>query len=194
MSVLKIDSSAKSQHSNSRVLTQYLVERLAKTTTVTRDLAASNFPSLSAQDLISLHSGEQLSRESLQQHQKISADLIAELKTADTLVFGVPMYNFSVPAVLKQWIDYIVKAGITFTYGANGPEGLSGVKRAYIVTSTGGTPVGSKMDFASGYVEQICKFIGIEEIYHIDASGSKGSSEAIINDGKQQIDRLLGAL
>ncbi|WP_439134870.1 FMN-dependent NADH-azoreductase [Pseudomaricurvus sp.] len=191
MTVLKIDSSARLEGSNSRQLTDYLVEQLADSEVVVRDLVRQPLPLVSAEDLMGVHGSSDDQRESLQQHLALSETLIAELKEADTLVLGVSMYNFGIPAVLKQWIDYVCRAGVTFRYGANGPEGLTGIKRAYIVTATGGTPVGSPMDFASGYLEWVCKFLGVEEITHIDASGSKGTPEQVIAGGQQQIDQAL---
>ena len=193
MSVLKIDSSARGVQSNSRVLTQYLVDSLGGQV-IERDLARSPLPSIGAEDLIDLHGGSEDPRPSLQQQLAVSDKLIAELMTAETLVVGVPIYNFGVPASVKQWVDYICRAGITFRYGENGPEGLSGVKRAFIVTSSGGVPIGSEMDFASGYMEQICRFVGINSIIHIDASGSKRAPEKVITQGKQQIDEALRKL
>jgi len=190
MTVLRIDSSARFEASNSRTLTQYLVEQLDGPVEE-RDLAREILPVISAADLIDLHASADNERESLQQHLALSNTLISELMAADELVIGLPIYNFGVPSVLKQWIDYICRAGITFKYGENGPVGLTGIKRAFIVTSSGGVSIGSKMDFASGHVEQICRFIGAEEVIHIDASGSKGAPELIISKGKEQIDKLL---
>jgi len=190
MSVLKIDASARLEGSNSRILTQYLVERLGGAL-VERDLAQQPLPMICAEDLIDLHASSSNSRESLQQHLALSNRLIAELMVADDVVFGVPIYNFSVPSALKQWIDYICRAGVTFKYTENGPMGLTGVKRAFIVTSSGGVPIGSEMDYASRYLEHICRFIGIGEVIHIDASGSKGTPELVIAQGKLQIDRAL---
>lgn len=190
MTTLKIDTSARLNDSNTRQITEYLTTRLGEKV-IDRDLVSRPLPLVSAEDLMGVHASSTDNRESLQQHLALSDELIAELKSADTLVFGVPMYNFSIPSVLKQWIDYVCRAGETFRYSASGPVGLSGVKRAYIVTATGGTPVGSSMDFASGYLEQICKFIGVEEIYHIDASGSKGDPETIVRLAKSQVDQLL---
>ena len=198
MSILKIDSSARLNDSNSRVLTEYLVNCLVANknsndhTVVNRDLLKEPLPAISAEDLMDLHNGQKHERASLQQHILLAAQLIKEVKSADTLVFGVPIYNFTVPTVLKQWIDYIVQAGATFQYGANGAEGLSGVKKAYIITASGGTPIGSPIDFASTYLEAICKFIGVEEVYQIDASGSKGTPEVVVAQAKQQIDEILG--
>ena len=198
MSILRIDSSARIEGSNSRTLTQYLVDCLselgknkAQPEIVVRDLAQQLLPEIDAEDLIDLHASADKKRESLQLHMDLSKALIDELMAADDLVFGVPIYNFSVPAVLKHWIDYICRAGITFKYGKNGPVGLSGVKRAFIVTSSGGVPVGSDMDYASRYLEHICRFIGVEQVIHIDASGSKGTPELVIAQGKQQIDDAL---
>jgi FMN-dependent NADH-azoreductase len=193
MTILKVDSSARFSNSNSRVLTQYLIENIDKPF-INRDLAANGFPALSAEDLMDMHNKKELDRESLLQHQAISKELLNEIKNVDTLIFGIPIYNFTIPAVLKQWVDYIVRSGITFKYGAQGPEGLSGIKRAFIVTTSGGTTIGGRMDFASPYIEHICKFIGVEDIYHIKADGSKGSSDEIISDGKLQIDNLLAAI
>jgi len=190
MTTLKIDTSARLHDSNTRQITEYLSNRLGESV-IERDLVKSPLPLVSAEDLMGVHGSSSDNRESLRNNLALSDELISELKSADTLVFGVPMYNFSIPSVLKQWIDYVCRAGETFRYSSTGPEGLSGIKRAYIVTATGGTPVGGSMDFASGYMELICKFIGVEEIYHIDASGSKGDPETIVNSAKAQIDQLL---
>lgn len=207
MSVLRIDSSARIDGSNSRVLTQYLVEQLTAgneagntefgsqdyINVVQRDVAQQLLPQINAQDLVDLHGSNISERESLQQHISLSNELVTELMAADDLVIGAPIYNFSVPAVLKQWIDYVCRAGVTFKYGDNGPVGLTGIKRAFIVTAAGGVPVGSSMDFASGYLEQVCRFIGVEEVIHIDASGSKREPDLIVSQGKRQIDDALAA-
>jgi FMN-dependent NADH-azoreductase len=67
------------------------------------------------------------------------------------------------------------------------------IKRAFIITASGGTPIGSDMDFVSGYLAKICSFIGVKKVLHIDASGSKGTPEQIIESGKQQVDVLLSS-
>ena len=104
------------------------------------------------------------------------------------------MYNFGIPASLKQWIDAVCRAGVSFKYTEQGPVGLLGVKRAFVITASGGTPIGGEADFASRYLEHICRFIGIDEVLHIDASGSKGTPEQIIDHGKHQVDALLNGL
>ena len=192
MSILHINSSARQDHSNTRIIGQYLVESLAETV-VSRDLAQQPLPSISAKDLIAVHGSLDGERESLQTQLALSEQLIDELRNADTLVIGAPMYNFGIPASLKQWIDAICRAGVSFKYTEQGPVGLLGVKRAFIIAASGGTPIGSDMDFASRYLEHICRFIGIDEVCHIDASGSKGTPEQVIARAKQQIDALLTA-
>jgi FMN-dependent NADH-azoreductase len=190
MSVLNIIASARTEQSNSRILSQYLIDSLGEPV-VEHDLGQQPLPAISAEDLIDLHASADKPRDSLQLHLALSNRLISELKAADTLVLATPVYNFGIPAELKRWVDYICRAGITFKYGESGPVGLSGVKRAFIITAAGGVTIGSDMDFASRYLELICGFIGVEEVIHIAASGSKGSPAVVIAEGKQQIDQAL---
>ena len=190
MTVLHINSSAKLSHSNTRIIGQYLLDALGQPV-VSRDLAQQPLPPISAEDLVAVHGSSDSERASLQTQLTLSEQLIDELKNADTLVLGAPMYNFGIPATLKQWIDSICRAGVSFNYTKQGPVGLLDVKRAYIITATGGTPIGSEMDFASRYLEHICKFIGVADVFHIDASGSKGTPEQVIAQGKQQVDVLM---
>jgi FMN-dependent NADH-azoreductase len=190
MTVLHINSSARLEHSNTRIIGQYLVEALGEPV-VSRDLAQQALPPISAEDLIAVHGSSKNLRASLQSQLTLSDQLIAELRGSDTLVLGAPMYNFGIPASLKQWIDAICRAGVSFKYTAQGPVGLLNVRRAFIITATGGVPVGSKMDFSSPYLEHICRFLGVAEVFHIDASGSKGTPEYVIAQCKQQVDALI---
>lgn len=190
--VLHIDSSARLHGSNTRLLGHYLVEQMGQPV-VHRDLALHPLPAVSAEDLLGVHGSSDAQRASLQQQLALSDALIEELRAADTLVIAAPMYNFGIPAVLKQWIDAICRAGVSFTYTAQGPVGLLGVQRAVIITSTGGTALGSDADFASRYLAHICRFIGIEHIHVIDAGGSKRTQDEVVERGKRQIDALLGS-
>ena len=193
MTVLHINSSARLNDSNTRIIGKYLVDALGEPV-IGRDLAQQPLPAISAEDLVAVHGSSDSQRDSLQSQLDLSAQLIDELKDADTLVLAAPMYNFGIPASLKQWIDAICRAGVSFKYTEKGPVGLLGIKRAFIITASGGTPVGSEMDFSSRYLEHICKFIGITEVYHIDASGSKGTPDQVIAQGKQQVDGLISTL
>ena len=100
------------------------------------------------------------------------------------------MYNFGIPASLKQWIDAICRAGVSFKYTEQGPVGLLEIKRAFIITA-GGTPIGSEMDFASRYLEHICRFIGTSEVFLYRCQWLKGSPEQVIAQGKEQVDALI---
>ena len=193
MTVLHINSSARLKQSSTRIIGQYLVDALAEPV-VSRDLAQQPLPPISAEDLVAVHGSLDSERTSLRTQLALSQRLIEELKNADTLVIGAPMYNFGIPASLKQWIDAVCRAGVSFKYTEQGPVGLLGVKRAFVITASGGTPIGGEADFASRYLEHICRFIGIDEVLHIDASGSKGTPEQIIDHGKHQVDALLNGL
>ena len=190
MTVLKINSSARMQGSNSRIITDYLVDKLGQPV-IERDLVKNPLPPMTPEDLVGVHGSLSDDRPSLHRHLAISNELISELQQADTLVLGVAMYNFGVPAYLKQWVDYVCRAGISFRYTENGPVGLTAVKRVFIVTASGGTPIGCEMDFASRYLESICRFLGAESVIHIDAGGSKRTPEAVIEAAKKSIDSLL---
>lgn len=199
MSILLLNSSARLEASNSRAVADYLVEKLIEKEgsdydgrILHRDLVKQPLPPITAEDLVGVHGSlEEGASNSLMEHLKVSEELIGELKQVDTIVFAVSMYNFSVPSYLKQWIDYVCRAGVTFRYGENGPEGLTGVKRAFIVTASGGTTIGGVGDFASTYVEHICRFLGIDEIYQIDASGSKRKPEEVITNAKALVDGVV---
>lgn len=194
MSILRIDTSARTENANTRAVASYLLERLTaarKTAVTQRDLARQPIPAISAEDLIDLHGSNAADRESLQRHLALSTELIAELKAADTLVIGAPMYNFGIPATLKQWLDFICRAGETFRYTENGPQGLTGIKHAYVVVASGGTAIGSEMDFVSDYMRAVLGFIGVKQVHIIEAAGSKRTPDKVIADARQQIDTLL---
>ena len=191
MNILHIDSSPRTSTSISRQLSSYLVQSLAGDQVQYLDLGQQPLPPLAGADLIAIHGSTGQGTADLDTHQQLSNTLIEQLKWADTLVLGTPMHNFSTPAVLKRWIDYVARAGITFRYTENGPEGLTGIRNAYIVIATGGAPIGSAMDHLSGYLRTICGFIGVENTHIIDASGSQRDPDAILSRARGDIDQLL---
>jgi FMN-dependent NADH-azoreductase len=91
------------------------------------------------------------------------------LREADAVVLTAPIYNFSIPSTLKAWIDHVCRAGLTFHYTENGPQGLLEDRPAYLAMASGGVPFGSAADFASGYLKQVFRFIGIEDVRLIGA-------------------------
>ncbi len=97
--------------------------------------------------------------------------LVEELKAADVLVIGAPMYNFSVPTQLKSWFDHVARAGVTFRYTAAGPEGLLEGKRAVLVTTRGGRHQGRPEDHVVPYVRTMLAFIGITALEVVYAEG-----------------------
>ena len=103
--------------------------------------------------------------------------LVAELAAADIVVIGAPIYNFSIPAALKAWIDMIARARLTFRYTPDGPRGLLTGKKAFIVVASGGVPVGSPLDFATPYLKHVLGFVGIDDVEVIaaDQLNSNGS-------------------
>lgn len=191
MATLVLDCSARNQNSISRELTGALSELLPGRT-IYRDLGADAFPPFSGADLMALHGKLPVDRSSLAAHSALSEQLILEVRQASHLVVGMPIYNFSVPASLKQWIDYVLQPGVTFRYESGRPEGLcDNISAAFLVVASGGTVVGGPTDFASQYFEWICHFIGIKQVHRIDAGGSKRTREEIIQNGISQIDQLL---
>lgn len=191
MSLLKIVASARSEGSLSRLITDELVVALQPKAVITRDLAQDGFPVMTAEDLMAMFANADDARASLQSHLQTSALLIEELMAAETLVLGTPMYNFGVPVVVKQWVDYICRHGKTFQYTRTGPEGLTKLKQVYLVTASGGTQIGGENDFASRYLEQVLRFIGAQHVQHIAVSGSKGRPEMVLADARAQIKALL---
>lgn len=175
--VLHIDASARTQNSITRELSAKVVDRLSPETVVRRDLVQP-LPLIS-ETWVNANFTPADDRDAVQRDVlSLSDTLVQELQDADTIVIGVPIYNFSVPAVLKAWIDQVARAGVTFQYTENGPKGLLEGKRAIIVVASGGTPVGSEIDFATGYLQHVLGFIGIHDIELVKADRTAVDLEA----------------
>jgi len=120
-----------------------------------------------------------------------SDELIAELQSADSIVISTPMYNFSIPAALKAWIDQVARAGVTFRYSPDGPEGLLEDKPVYLIMASGGVPFGSSVDFASGYLRHVLGFIGLHDVRFIGAEATNRDPES---SKKRALEQLSSAL
>jgi len=188
MTVLHIDSSARYEGSVSRQLTAQIAQKLGGEI-IYRDVAkplphvteawiGANFTPVDARDAAQT---EVLS---------LSDELVDEIEAADVLVIGAPIYNFGVPAALKAWIDMVARAGRTFRYTENGPVGLMTGKRAIIVLASGGTKVGSDIDFASDYMRHIMGFIGITDVSFVTADQLMMAGEDALATAQSQIDAL----
>ena len=187
--VLNIQASARHDGSVTRQLSDKILTEIAADQTITRDLA-TGLPLLDAAWLAAnftlADDRTDVQRETL----ALSDTLITEIKQADTIVIGSPVYNFSVPAVLKAWVDQIARVGVTFKYTPNGPVGLLSGKRVIIVIASGGTPVGSDIDFASGYLKHIMGFIGITDVTIIAADALGNDADAKIAAANDDIKQL----
>lgn len=101
----------------------------------------------------------------------LSEELIDELLTATEIVIVAPMYNLGVPAALKAYIDQVIRAGRTFRFTDAGPEGLVALQRAWVVTCSGGVPIGGPLDFNTSYLKALFGFIGVSDVRVVEPDG-----------------------
>jgi FMN-dependent NADH-azoreductase len=138
--ILVLNSSVSGDTSVSRILVEDAVSRLLETepgaTVVQRDLGAAPIPHLTTTNLAGVRGVPATDAELAA--RALSDQLLAELRAADTIVIGAPMYNFSIPTGLRSWFDYVLRAGETFSYSEAGPRGLLGGKRVIVIESRGG--------------------------------------------------------
>lgn len=173
MNILHLDAGLFGDHSVSRIVSQAIVDQLLTAhpgaRVVRRDLADSAPAHLTGAVLAT--PAEQATG-AVQAEQALSAELIAELLAADTIVIGAPMYNFSIPTQLKAWFDRVLKAGVTFRYTDKGPVGLAGGRSVIVASSRGGTYGDhSPMDFQEPYLKTLLGFIGLTDVAVIRAEG-----------------------
>lgn len=187
MHVLLIQSSVRGDASVSRRLAAHVADRLGGAT-VTRDVSGG-LPLIDAAWTAANLTPKAERTEAQAQALALSDSLIAELRAADVVVIGAPVYNFSIPAGLKTWIDLIARAGETFRYTETGPEGLLRGKRAIVVASSGGTPFGSEIDFNTRYLRHLLGFIGIAQVEVVGAE-RQNADDAALAKAEQAVARL----
>ncbi|MFA7386146.1 MAG: NAD(P)H-dependent oxidoreductase [Thiohalobacteraceae bacterium] len=190
--VLRVDASARRDGSISRRLTDQLIagfqERGSRIDVTQRDLATTDLPYLDA-DWIAANFTPPEQRNSAQRATLLLSDqLVQELVEADLLVIGVPLYNFSIPAKLKAWVDLVARAGLTFRYTDAGPQGLLKGKRAFLLLASGGVRADSAADFATAYLRHVLGFLGISEVTLIAADGLMQRGEAALESAHQRIE------
>lgn len=199
-SLLHIDSSVRQQGSLSRQLGgEFLAKWQAANPDgkiVTRDLAANPVPHLTEQMLGAYFTPAE-QRNAEQAHTiKTSDTLVDELLAADTIVIGAPMYNFSVPSGLKAWIDHVARAGRTFKYGANGPEGLVHGKKVIVFVASGGVysaGPAAAYDHVTTYLRTVLGFLGMTDVSFIVAEGvamGEAAVEAALTQSRSQLDAI----
>ena len=194
LKVLEISAGARSEGSISRLLTADLISaldsRYGETQVARRDLA-DGLPFIDEAWVAANFTPEEDRSGQHRQSLAFSDTLVAELAAADVLVIGAPIYNFSLPATLKAWIDMIARARLTFQYTENGPEGLLKNKKAYVVVPSGGVPVGSPMDFATPYLRHALSFVGITDVEFIGAQGADRGNDDALDSARVRIAELV---
>jgi FMN-dependent NADH-azoreductase len=198
MTILQINSSLYSGNGQSSRLADELVAALRAENPgaglVVRDLAREPVPHLDEQRFQAfLEKPEK--RNAFQKSVIAYSDaLIDELRRAEVIVLGLPMYNFGVPSQLKSWIDHIARAGETFKYSEKGPEGLLTGKKAYVLAVRGGLYAGSPADTQTAYVRLLLGFLGITDVEFVYAEGlaiSAESREKALASARAKIDNFV---
>ncbi len=199
MNILQINASARLQDSNSTRVANSITARLQARNPAARltlrDLAHNPQPLLDAAALDALFTAADQRSPAQQARVALDDACIAELQAADVLVLGVPMYNFGVPAQLKNWIDAVARAGVTFKYTESGPVGLLHGKTVYVALARGGRHRGAETDSQVPYLKTILGFMGLTEVHFVYAEGLNMGPEAVqqgFAEAEAQIAALLG--
>jgi FMN-dependent NADH-azoreductase len=183
MKILQINASARVEGANSTRLADAITARLQAAhpgaELVLRDLARAPHPVLDAAALGALFTPAE--QRDAAQVARVSQDdaLIAEVFAADAIVLGVPMYNFGVPVQLKTWIDAIARAGVTFRYTAEGPQGLVQGKKVYLALARGGLYRDTPADSQVPYLKSVLGFLGMTDLQFVYAEGLAMGPEAL---------------
>lgn len=192
--ILRVDASARVEGSVTRQLADRLVEGLAARAgeaAVTRRDVAEGVAFVDA-EWVAANFTDPEARSAGQRDKLAGSDaLVAEAKAADVWVIATPIYNFGVPASLKAWVDQIARARLTFRYTEAGPEGLLQNKKAYIVVASGGTAVGSAIDFATPWLKHVLGFLGVDDVEVIAADRGMPRGEAARQHAAAAIDAAL---
>ncbi len=187
--ILRIDASLRYTDSITRGLLDRITARFPNATITTRDLS-TGLP-LIDETWIGANFTPPEARSEVQNTALAYSDSrIDELKSVDTLLLGLPIYNFTVPTAFRAWLDLITRVGQTFHYTDTGPVGLLQGKRAIIAIGSGGTKVGSDIDFSTGYIRHILGFIGITDVSFITADAAMIDADAAFATAHSQIDAL----
>jgi FMN-dependent NADH-azoreductase len=186
--ILYIESSIFGAEGASSQLAAHLLEQLrqqpGEVSVTERHLHSNTIPHFDTDTIGAISTGESV----------LADTLIAEVQAADTLIIGAPMYNFGVPTQLKAWFDHIARAGVTFHYTENGPQGMLTGKKAYVLTSRGGIHKDAVTDVQVPFLRNILGFLGISDVSFIYAEGLNlggDSHEQGMAAAREQIAQLL---
>lgn len=182
MKTLMILSSILGEQSHSSKLARHALDRIRQADpqaeVTVRDLGANPVPYFDAATAGALFTAPEARTPEQQRVVALSDELIAELFAADRVVFAVPIYNFGVPAQLKSYFDLVARAGVTFRYTAEGPEGLVKGKQATVLYARGGVAEGTPLDMVTPFLQTFLGFIGLANVEFVAAEGLKMGDEA----------------
>ncbi|MBK5915775.1 FMN-dependent NADH-azoreductase [Rhodocyclus purpureus] len=199
MNILQLNTSVRAAASNSTRVANAITARLqaknpAAVVTV-RDLSSNPAPLLDEAAVGALFTPDDQRTPEQAARVALGEALIAQVQATDVIVIGVPMYNFGIPAQLKSWIDGIARAGVTFRYTENGPEGLIKGKKVYVALARGGLYRDTPADTQVPYLKTVLGFLGMTDVEFIYAEGLAMGAEAAekaFADADVRIAELIG--
>jgi FMN-dependent NADH-azoreductase len=198
--LLELDTSVFSEAGQSTQLAKEFVQNWqrqhAGSTVIVRDLAANPVPHLNGERFKAFLTPAEQRTEAQRDVAAYSDGLINELKQADVVVIGLPLYNFGIPSSLQAYFDHVARAGVTFNYTANGPVGFLQNKRAVIFATRGGKYIGSNNESVTTQVRNFLKLLGITDVEFVYAEGlsrSDGTREAELNHARELGAKLAAA-
>ena len=196
MHILNVISSPRGTDSYSIKLGNAILEKLQAanpgSTVTTRDLATNPFPHLEEAKLKSLFTPAPDRTPEQQAAAKHSDDAIAEIQAADAIIIGAPLYNFGIPSTLKAWVDHIARAGVTFKYVDNAPQGLVTGKKVYVAMASGGVyseGPAAGYDFVAPYLKAVLGFLGMTDVtvLRVEGTAIPGQAEIALQKGIDSI-------
>ena len=185
--VLRIDSSARHEQSHTRDLLDAYIKAMGGSAEVIERDVSDGLPVVS-QDWVHGAYTDPAERTAEQKEAlALSDELVAELQRADVLLIAQPIYNFGVPAALKLWMDQVARAGVTFKYTEQGPQGLVENTRAVIVVASGGTEAMGEQDYATPHLKHFLNFLGISDVEVFAADQLMMAGESKVDTVKDKI-------
>lgn len=160
---------------------------------IVRDLAHDAIPHLDAQRVLAFFSQPETRTPEQQAYIAESDALIDEIKQAQVIVIGLPMYNFGIPSTLKAYFDQIARAGVTFRYTESGPEGLLTGKKVFVFAARGGMYAGTPLDSQTNYIRDFLSFLGMNDVEFVYAEGlnmGEAAKEAALTEAKLRLAAL----